>query len=123
MSDAEVGRVGRCLFEDAPELLHRLLITAHALQRHDLAGLDREDRLDVQEVARERRGLPDPSAFPQELERVDGEEETGVALEALDEGVDPPRRSCRAPGAAARRSRAGRGPGEKENRRIRIGRG
>ncbi len=61
--------------ERARELLHRLLVPAHALHRQDLPVLDRQNRLDVQKVARERGGLADSPALLQELEGVDGEEE------------------------------------------------
>ena len=87
-ADVQVRRVARALRERARELLHRLLVAANALDRQHLAVLDREDRLDVEQVAGERGGLADAPALLQELERVDREDQTRIALEALDELVD-----------------------------------
>src|SRR6266536_4289173 len=87
-ADVQARRLPRAVRERARELLHRLLVSAHALDRQHRAVLDREDRLDVEQVAGKRRGLADAAALLEELERVDGEDQPGVALEALDELVD-----------------------------------
>ena len=90
------------------ELGERLLVAAHALQRHDLAVADRQDRLHVQQVAGERGGAADAAALREVLERVHGEEQLVRASGSARRTRRSPRRSCRARAAAARRSRASR---------------
>src|SRR3954465_15757753 len=70
--------------ERLDELLHRLLVASDALERNHLA-LDREDRLDVQELARPGARAPDASAASQELERVHREDQLGLVFEALEQ--------------------------------------
>ena len=74
--------------ELADELLHRLLVAAHALHGDDLAVLDGEDRLDLQQLTGHRAGAPDPAALGEKLERVDGEEEAVLLLVAVDQLVE-----------------------------------
>src|SRR5215213_4231810 len=70
------------------ELGERLRRTADPLHRLDLPVSDREDRPDVQEVPGEAGRLTDPSAPHEVLERLDGEDDSGLAEEARDQGVD-----------------------------------
>src|SRR5262245_44979589 len=59
---AEARLVARRRAKPLRELLDRLSVSAHALEREHLAVLEREDRLDVQELAGPARGAPDPAA-------------------------------------------------------------
>ena len=87
--DLEARRVRRRRFEQALDLAERLLVAANALQRHDLAVADREDRLDVQQVPGERSRLADAPALGEVLERAHGEQEVmRVSPVSLDERVD-----------------------------------
>ena len=87
-ADPQRRRVRRARLEQRAELGERLLAAAHALQRHDLAVADRQDRLDVEQAAGERRRAADAPAAGEVLERVDREQQLVLALEALDERVD-----------------------------------
>src|SRR5581483_5601817 len=86
--DAERGPVGQALLERADELLERLLVAAHPLDRNDLVVLDREDRLHVQELPRPGARPADPAAAREELERLDREDDPRLAPVACDELVD-----------------------------------
>ena len=77
----------RVLLERLPELGERLLVPAHALDRDDLAVLDREDRLDRQQLARPGLRTADTPAAGEKLERLDGEDEAGLPLERLDQST------------------------------------
>ena len=87
-----------------------MLVAAHALDRDDLAVLDREDRLHVQQVARERGRLADPAAAREVLERVDREEQPVPRACSARRARRSPRRSCRARAGAGPPSRASRSP-------------
>src|SRR5687768_9496916 len=75
-------------FESRAELLKRLLAAADTLERNNLAFADRQDRLDVQQIAGEGRRATDATALGEELERIDREDQAGVAAEALYEPID-----------------------------------
>ena len=81
-ADAEPRLVARRRPERLGELLDRLPVPAHPLEREDLAVLEREDRLDVQELAGPAGGAADPAAPGEELERVEREDQARLALEA-----------------------------------------
>ena len=91
------------------ELLHRLRVPAHALERDDLA-LDRQDRLHVQQLSGPRARTSDAPAAAQELERVDREDQPRLLTEALRRAPRSPRPSCRARAGAGSRARASRSP-------------
>ena len=74
--------------EQGAELSERLAAAADALERHDLAVLESEDRLDVQERAGERGAPADTAASGEVLERLDGEQQPVGAAVSLDESVD-----------------------------------
>ena len=61
---------------------------AHALERDDLAVLDPEDRLDVQQRSGHRGRLADPAALGQVFEGLDRPDHPAPAPEALDEGIE-----------------------------------
>ena len=86
--DAQPGLVPRGFAEHARELLERLLPAADTGDGDDLAVLDREDRLDVEERPGERLGAADPAPFLQVLERADGEDHSDVAPEPRHQRVD-----------------------------------
>ena len=67
-----------------------------------LAGGDVEDRLDRQQRAEERLGVPDPAALLQVVERVEGADDVGAAGEVLHQRDDLVDRRPRAPACAAR---------------------
>jgi hypothetical protein len=79
-SDPQPRLVTRRAGELRDELGERLPVPAHLLQRHDFAVADGQDRLDVQQLARHRGSLADAAAAAQELERVDREQQPGLAL-------------------------------------------
>ena len=108
--DLQPRRVGRRRLEQLAELGERLGVAAHALQRHDLAVADRQDRLHVQQVAGERGSAADAAALREVLERVDREEQLVPCAGSARRTRRSPRRSCRARAAAGRRSRAARSP-------------
>src|SRR5439155_10247565 len=81
-ADPQARIVDRGLRERADELLHRLLVAADSLDRYDLALGDRQDGLDVQELAGHRARPADPAALREELERVYGEDEPVFLLVA-----------------------------------------
>src|SRR4051794_36168689 len=87
-TDAQARRVSRALGEYPREFQNRLLVPADPLERQHLTLGDREDRLDVEQAPGQGGGLADAPALLKELERVDREDESGVALEPLDELVD-----------------------------------
>src|SRR5205809_1270421 len=86
--DPQPGLVARSGPERLCELLDRLAVPPHPLEGQHLSVFEREDRLDVEELAGPARGSADPAAPREELERVEGEDEAGFTLEALDELVD-----------------------------------
>src|SRR5512133_2805160 len=86
--DAQAWSVARSRREGVCEFLHCFAVSAHALERQHLAVLEREDRLDVQELAGPARGAPDPAAPREVLERVQREDQAGLALETRNELVD-----------------------------------
>src|SRR6478609_9250566 len=67
-TDAQRGLVARLRGERVDELLKRLTVAAHALEGDHLTVADREDRLDVHQLPRERLRLPDATAACEELE-------------------------------------------------------
>ncbi len=73
-------------------------------------GLDRQDRLHVQQRAGERRGASDPPAAGEVLERVDREQEPVRSPGSARSRRRAPRRSCRARAGAGARSRASPSP-------------
>src|SRR5204863_6425415 len=78
-----------CLrLERCRELGEGLPVTADALHRLDLSIADREDRLDLQQRPGERGRLADAAAALQELERVDGEQQTSFAPITVNERLD-----------------------------------
>src|SRR6185369_17302420 len=83
--DVEAVAVLRLGGEQLRELLERLLPPTHASERDDHAVLDGEDRLHVEQRARERLRLADPPALLQVLERGDREDDAVRALEPLDQ--------------------------------------
>ena len=83
------------------ELLERLLAAAHLADRVDDAVVDGEDRLHVEQRARERLGAADATALLEVLERGDGEDDAVLLLEPLDQRLDL------LVGRAARRAGAG----------------
>src|SRR4029453_17925157 len=74
--------------EDLLQLSERLRAPADPLEWRDLAVVEGENRLHGEELPREARRLPDPTAANQILERVHREKEPALAVEALDERVD-----------------------------------
>ncbi len=70
---------GKIVDERGRELGERLPLATHTFHGLDLAVPDREDRLDVQQRAREGRRLPDAATALQELERVDREQEPSLS--------------------------------------------
>src|SRR5579864_9107186 len=68
--EAKLGPVRRPVSHGVDELLERLPVAAHALDRDHFAVPDGEDRLHVQELARERPCAADPAAACEELERL-----------------------------------------------------
>ena len=82
------GSSSRRLGEHACELLQRLLPAAHPCHGHDLALVDGEDRLDVEQRPRERLRAADAAALLQVLERADREDDADVALEPRHEPLD-----------------------------------
>src|SRR4051794_24691812 len=80
---AQIRPVVRARLEGRRELQERLPVPADALDRHDLAVGDREDRLDVEELARPTARAPDSAAPDQVLERVEGEEQPRAAAVML----------------------------------------
>src|SRR4051812_48216723 len=87
-ADAQAGPVDGAALERRCEFEKRLAIPADALDRQHLAVLDREDRLDVQQLAGQGAGLTDAPAACEVLERVDGEQQPRLAAVALDQRVD-----------------------------------
>ena len=103
-------------FDDAGELLERLLAPAHPANRLDDPVAELEDRLDVEKRPGQRLRLPDPPALLQVLERRGREHDPVRASEALDELVE-----LRVRGAARQPAvdRLGE-QGACERRRIRV---
>ena len=87
-ADPEARFVARRRPEGFGEFLDRLPVAPHALHRKHLAVLEREDRLDVQELTGPAGCAPDPAAAREELERVQSEDQPRFALEARHEVVD-----------------------------------
>src|SRR3954463_3406331 len=79
-----LGRIA----EDLLQLTQGFGAAPNPPKRGDLPVVEREDRLDGEQLSGEPGGLPDPSAAHEVLERVDGEEEASIGPEALDERVD-----------------------------------
>ena len=77
MGDPDPQRRGvrRAGIEQGGELGERLVASAHALERHDLAVADRQDRLHVQQPSGPCRGAADASAAREVVERVEREQE------------------------------------------------
>src|SRR5262245_46460241 len=82
------GLVPRLRLERRGELGESLSLSPHPLHRLDLALLDRENRLDLEQRAGERGRLPDAAAALEELERVDREQEPSLTPIPLDERID-----------------------------------
>ena len=87
-ANAQRGRVARTRLEGRRELEERLAVPAHAFHRDDLPVLDREDRLDVEELAGPAARATDSAPANEVLERVDREQQPGVAPVAGGEHVD-----------------------------------
>ena len=85
--DTQAGPVVRAGLQRVRELLYGLPVPAHALDGQDLALCEREDRLDVQELARPAGSAADASAACQVLERVEREDEPRLALEPCEQLV------------------------------------
>ncbi len=83
-----VGTSTVAALEHGDELLERLPAAAHALERHDLAPLEGEDRLDVEQRPGEGGATSDAPAAGKVLERLDGEEQAVRAAVALDQRVE-----------------------------------
>ena len=79
-----LGRLG----EAALELGDCLPPPPYARDGDDLAVLNAQDRAHVQERPGESRGPPDSPTSLQVLERLDGEDDLALAVEALDERCD-----------------------------------
>src|SRR5205823_6578697 len=86
-AEAEARLVARLRLERLHELLDGPAVAANALHRDHLAAADREDRLDVQQLAGERARPADAAAAREELERVDREQQPVSLAVAGDEGV------------------------------------
>src|SRR5215211_3108196 len=87
-ADVEGRLVARRLGEDAHELGERFRSPASALEGSDLSVLERQDRLDAQQLAGETCRLAYAPASDEIVERVDGEEEAALAAEALHKLLD-----------------------------------
>ena len=85
--DAQRPPVLAARSELVDEVAHRLLVSAHALERNHLA-LDRHDRLHVEQVACPGARAADAAAATEELERVHREEQMRVALVPFEQALD-----------------------------------